>query len=79
MKHRGVLTNAVTKPTTYDKEGVPKTEGYLAITLKFELDDFTDEELGGLLLNLARGKQVDVQIDALQMHSDGLLSSADGE
>ena len=79
MKHKGVLTNAVTKPTTFDKDGLPKNEGYLAITLKFDLDNFTDAELGGLLLNLARGHEVNVQIDSVQMISEGLLTSAGEE
>ena len=67
MKHTGVLTNAVTKPSRYDKDGRQISDGFLAVTLKFELSDFTDAELGSLLLELARGKEVEVDIESKQV------------
>ena len=74
MKHTGTLTNAVTKPAKYDKEGRKTVEGFLAVTLKFDLTDFTDSELGSLLLELARGKEVEVDIESTQL----LMEFADG-
>ena len=74
MQHTGVLTNAVTKPAKYNKDGQKTVEGFLAVTLKFDLADFKDAELGSLLLELARGKAVEVDIESKQM----LMEFADG-
>ena len=64
---KGVMTNAVVKPTTKDKDGYPKNPAYLALTFKVELDEFTDAELGNLLVTSARGEEVDVSIEASQL------------
>ena len=67
MQHKGTLTNAVTKPTKYNRDGEITQDGFLAVTLKFDLEDFSDAELGSLLLGLAKGKEVTVRIESAQL------------
>ena len=64
---KGLMTNAVVKPATKDKDGYPKNPAYLALTFKVELDEFTDAELGNLLVTSANGDEVSVSIEASQL------------
>ena len=59
----GEMTNSVVKPKTYDKDGLPKNSSFLAITLKVELSQLTELELGTLQLMLADKGEVDVVIE----------------
>ena len=64
---KGLMTNAVVKPAMKDKDGYPKNPAYLALTFKVELDEFTDAELGNLLITSANGDEVGVSIEASQL------------
>ena len=68
MKAKGTMTTTTTKPTQFDKDGLVKTDGFLAVTIKFDLEQFSDADLGGLLLMLARGENVFVEILSQQMY-----------
>ena len=67
---KGVMTNATIKPTTQDKDGYPKNPAFLALTFKIELDEFTDAELGNLLVTSARGEEVGVSLETSQLMLD---------
>ena len=66
MKVQGEMTNVVTKPDRFKKDGEKLDDGFLAVTMKFSIKQFKDADLGGLLLMLAKGKRVFVSIDAEQ-------------
>ena len=67
---KGVMTNATIKPATKDKGGYPKNPAFLALTFKIELDEFTDAELGNLLVTSARGEEVGVSLETSQLMLD---------
>ena len=71
---KGVMTNAVVKPATKDKDGYPKNPAYLALTFKIGLDEFTDAELGNLLVTSATGDPVGVSIEVSEL----LMEMPDG-
>lgn len=58
----GEMTNSVVKPKTYDKDGLTNNPSFLAVTLKVELSQLTELELGTLQLMLADKGEVDVII-----------------
>lgn len=67
---KGTMTNAVVKPATKDKDGYPKDNAYLALTFKIDLKQFTDAELGNILVTSANGDEVAVMIEASQLLMD---------
>lgn len=67
IKVSGTLTTATVKPRTTDKDGAMKNEEYLALTFKVPLGEFTDAELGNLLITSARGDEVGVSVEPKQI------------
>lgn len=63
----GLMTNAVVKPQKNDGDGYMKDPGFLAITFKVDLHEFTEEELGDLLLRSALGDEMSVTIVPRQL------------
>lgn len=57
-----IITNIVIKPEAKDAEGYMKNPAFLALTFKVELDTFSDEALGNLLVNSAKGEEVFVSV-----------------
>lgn len=70
MKINGFMTNAVVKPQTFDKDGLPKKPPFLAITFKADLDGLTDKELGELLTLSAAGDELEITVEARQLRFD---------
>lgn len=64
MRIHGVMSTSTTKPVKKKKDGEIADDSYIAITMKFDLEQFSDPELGGLLLTLARGETVAISIDS---------------
>lgn len=70
MEFNAEMTTATVKPRTLDKEGFTKTPEYLAITLRADLNAFTDTELGKLLSLAAVGDELQITVEPRQGRLD---------
>ena len=70
MAYKAVMTNVVTKPEKRHQNSSDVTEGYVAVTLKFDIKQFNPQQLGEFMLMLAHGDQVNVDIISEQVYAD---------